>query len=165
MKSLSVVVALIFLPVNALAQEPLFSLSFLPEWLRPKDRGGILRYLPTDKLAVLDCPQQVRNNSTKCDFFGQEGVFVCRTFGLLPLSVCTPDIDANIMGVEGDACGCCGDTCPTTCPCECDDGRGVLMETMIVRTWNFRRCVSKQTADFLSPLRDEIRCDTSCLPE
>ena len=148
-----------------------FSLPFnIPEWLsiEPADNGGKLPFLATDQLSVVECPQIARESS-RCNLIGDaEGVFVCRRIGNVPFSVCTPNVmatgNATVLGIEGDTCGCCGEECPQqACPCECNDGRGVMMETKIMRWWQMNRCVSRTLAEYLTPLRSEIRCDTSCV--
>ena len=147
-----------------------FNLPFdVPQWLMPADNGGKLPFLPTDQLSVVECPASTLEAS-KCDLFGEgAGVFVCRRVGLVPLSICTPNVmatgNATVLGLDSDTCGCCGEECPQICPCDCNDGRGVMMETNITRWWPMTRCISRTIADYLSPLRSEIRCDTSCLPE
>ena len=145
----------------------------VPEWLSldslvPQDNGGKLPFLATDQLSVVDCSQISRENS-RCSLIGDtEGVFVCRKIGNVPFSVCTPNVmatgNATVLGIEGDTCGCCGEECPQqACPCECNDGRGVMLEAKILRLWQVNRCVSRTLAEYLTPLRSEITCDTSCL--
>jgi hypothetical protein len=129
--------------------------------------GGKLPFFPSDELSVVDCSEEVKSAS-RCGLMGDsEGVFVCRRVGVVPLSICSPNImesegrsTSTVLGFEGDTCGCCGETCPQTCACECNDGRGVLIETFVVRWWHVQVCVPKLWADYVTPLRKEIRCST-----
>lgn len=145
-----------------------YALPFeLPEWLVPDDNGGKLPFLPSDQLSVVECPQKVQSTSY-CDLPGDsEGVFVCRRVGLVNLNVCTPNVmtsnGTTVLGVEGDSCGCCEGSCPETCSCECNEGRGVMIETYVIRWWHVRLCVPRLVADYMAPLRKEVRCGTTCL--
>jgi len=104
------------------------------------DHGGKLPFLPTDRLSVVDCPASTMATS-RCNIGNIDGVFVCRRVpaivGEVPLSVCTPNINATgnatVLGIDGDTCGCCGEECPDVCPCGCNDGRGVMMETNLTQ--------------------------------
>ena len=164
-------VVFLFFTIGVLAQtediEPqngTLSLPFdVPDWLVP-DYGGKLPFLATQNLASVECDQITRESSSCRSILGDEGVFVCRKFGgLVSLSVCTPGFDGNFLGVRNDVCGCCGQTCPKQCECLCNEGRGVMIETKIVRFWPVKFCVTHNIASYLTPIRQEINCDTSCL--
>lgn len=137
----------------------------IPDWLIP-DYGGLLPFLATDNLASVECEQITRESSSCRSLLGDEGVYVCRKFaGLVSFSMCTPSVDGNILGVRSDVCGCCGQTCPEQCGCLCNDGRGVMIETKIVSFWPVKLCVAPTMASYLTPIRQEIHCDTSCLED
>jgi hypothetical protein len=169
-------VALLFFTLGVLGQtedldqsNSTLALPFdIPDWLIQliPDYGGALPFLATDKLASVDCEQITRESSSCRSILGEEGVFVCRKLaGLVSLSLCTPTVEGNVLGVRNDVCGCCGQTCPEQCGCLCNEGRGVMIETKIVSFWPVKLCVTHNMASYLTPIRQEIHCDTSCLAD
>lgn len=146
-------------------QDPYTFQFTIPEWLKPSDKGGKLSLLPTNELSVVDCTIQ-EQMAASCNFFDQtSGMFMCRRAGLVRYSFCTPIVMGNVMGMEDDMCGCCGQVCPNQCSCSCDNGNGIMIQTRFLFVWTKQRCVSKNVADYLVALRREISCDTTCLAE
>lgn len=60
----------------------------------------------------------------------ENGIMACRSADdengdlLFEKSVCLDPLNATTL----DDCGCCGETCVLTCPCECEGGAGYLTE-------------------------------------
>jgi hypothetical protein len=142
--------------------------------------GGLAEGLPSmsEIYTNVECSEISREAAT-CNLAPFTGVFVCREiwnfFGVYSSShsVCVANVGEGItLGLENDACGCCGGECPTTCPCSCDepDANGaysmqLVRPVIIGSTLGPPVCVTTGASMHLRAWGGRVVCDESCLTE
>ena len=117
---------------------------------------------PLIEFINLDCPESIVESSP-CGAGGPfnggdgalTGTFVCRqrrtslrSFFISDReTTCAPTVLGQVIGFEGDECGCCNGACPDPCACVCDEAEDkVLVKKERTLFGDAYECVSRGKA-------------------